>query len=67
MVQIVYHSSLCSKSMAVVGQGINDDRYYCINLIDTNSDKTECKGQGIANIVAGLFGGMAVAFMRCCR
>ena len=27
---------------------------------DTNSDKNrECKGQGIANIVAGLFGGMA--------
>lgn len=29
-------------------------------LTDTNSDKNrECKGQGIANIVAGLFGGMA--------
>ena len=29
-------------------------------LTDTSSDKNrECKGQGIANIVAGLFGGMA--------
>lgn len=30
------------------------------DLTDTGSDKNrECKGQGIANIVAGLFGGMA--------
>jgi SulP family sulfate permease len=30
------------------------------DLTDTNSDKNrECKGQGIANIVAGVFGGMA--------
>jgi sulfate permease, SulP family len=30
------------------------------DLTDTNSDKNrECKGQGIANIVAGFFGGMA--------
>ncbi len=30
------------------------------DLTDTSSDKNrECKGQGIANIVAGLFGGMA--------
>lgn len=30
------------------------------DLTDTTSDKNrECKGQGIANIVAGLFGGMA--------
>lgn len=29
-------------------------------LTDTNSDKNkECRGQGIANVVAGLFGGMA--------
>lgn len=30
------------------------------DLTDTSSDKNrECKGQGIANIIAGLFGGMA--------
>jgi SulP family sulfate permease len=30
------------------------------DMTDTNSDKNrECKGQGVANIVSGLFGGMA--------
>ena len=30
------------------------------DLTDTSSDKNrECKGQGLANIVAGMFGGMA--------
>ncbi|PHO10841.1 sodium-independent anion transporter [Malaciobacter canalis] len=50
-----------SVSLAVVGlleslmtATIVDD------LTDTNSDKNrECKGQGIANIVSGFFGGMA--------